>query len=141
MKTSRALAALSTLVVAAAVGADSLYVAKSKDHGTPFELMLIEVKRDSSKSIVQVPKFHSRSAAGSRWLMCMYNDLAAKRGFKYWTVIYPEEPTETFPIALYQEPHANLSSILGADYVAERAFPPQPMPVGKWNEKLCAWVK
>jgi hypothetical protein len=140
MKSSRAWGILATLVVSAAIGADKLYVAKSKDQGAPFDLTLVEVKRDASRSTIQVPKFHSRTAAGSRWLMCMYNDLAAKRGFKYWTVIYPLEPGETFPIAFYQNASENVPKLLGTDFVAERAFPPQPMSVEKWHEKLC-WAK
>lgn len=141
MKASRLLGALIPLFAFAAVGAEKLYVAKSRVHGAPFDLTLIEVARYASRSTIEVPTFHNRTAAGSRWLMCMYNDLAAKRGFKYWTVIYPLEPSETFPIAFYQAESENVSKLLGADFVAERAFPPLPVSVEKWYEKLCQWAK
>lgn len=132
---------LGGMLVVPCLGAESLYVARSKDHGAPFSLVMSEMKRAPSKSVVSVPGFHSRTAAGSRWLMCMYNDLAAKRGFKYWTVIYPDEPMETFPIALYQNPYENVEKLLGSDYAKERAFPPEPMSVDKWRQTLCAWMK
>ena len=73
--------------------------------------------------------------------MCMYNDLAVKRGFKYWTVIYPEAPNETFPIAFYQSADDNVKSLLGSDYVQDRAFPPHPAPTEKWYQTLCGWMK
>jgi len=67
----------------------------------------------------------------------MYNDLAAKRGFAYWTVIYPEEPVEVFPIALYQTESEDVGKLLGRSYVAARAFPPKPTSVAMWNQKVC----
>ena len=124
-----------------AFGAESLYVARSKDQGTPFDLVLSEVKREASTSILSVPAIHKRTAAGSRWLMCMYNDLAVKRGFRYWTVVYPEESSETFPIAFYHDPNEDLAKLLGADYVRERAFPPAPTPVEKWHKTICNQIK
>jgi hypothetical protein len=71
----------------------------------------------------------------------MYNDLAAKRGFKYWTVVYPDEPREAFPIALYNDPSESVEKILGADYAKGRAFPPVATPTTKWYETLCGWMK
>ena len=73
--------------------------------------------------------------------MCMYNELAVSRGFKYWTVIYPEEGSETFPVALYQSPTADVQAILGAAYAAERAFPPAPTATDHWYKTICAWKK
>jgi len=119
------------------IAAEPLYVARARDHGASFDLILSETKREPSRSMLSVPGFHSRTAAGSRWLMCMYNDLAAKRGFAYWTVIYPEEPVEVFPIALYQTESEDVGKLLGRSYVAARAFPPKPTSVAMWNQKVC----
>ena len=121
--------------------ADKLYSARSRDHGAPFDLVLTEVKREPSKSLLSVPGFHRRTAAGSRWLMCMYNDLAFNRGFRYWTVIYPNEPAETIPIAFYQSESEDVAKILGREFVASRVFPEKPTSVDWWHEKLCGRPK
>ena len=117
--------------------ADSLHVARSKDYGAPFDLVLSEIKREPRTSTLSVPGFHNRTAAGSRWLMCMYNELAIKRGFNYWTVIYPLEPVDVFPIAFYQSESEDVAKLFGEAFIAARAFPPRPTTVAMWNEKVC----
>ena len=129
------------LTLAACSASDSQFVATSYMDGAQFYLVVTETKREPAKSVISVPGFHARTAPGARWLMCMYNELAAQRGFKYWTVIYPEEPTETFPIALYQTPNEDVRRILGNEYSAERAFPPAPVSVERWYQTICAWKR
>jgi hypothetical protein len=131
-------AAVCALVVASAWAGDYLTF-RSSDDGAPFSLELRETRRDGPVSWVNVPGFHTRTAAGSRWLMCKYNELAKRCGFEYWTVIYPAEPKETFAIALHHSPHDDIAKLLGSEYVADKAFPPKgkSMSVAGWEEALC----
>jgi hypothetical protein len=119
-----------------------MYQANSID-GASFQLQVVEIDRRGNRSTISVPGFHQRTAAGSRWLMCIFNDLALKRGFKYWLVVYPEEPNETFPIGLYHSPQDDPLAILGDEYADDRAFPPasEPMSTDMWSQTLCAWKK
>ena len=117
--------------------ADTHYSVSAKNQGMPFDLVVTEIKREPSKSFLYVPGFHKRSAAGSRWLMCAYTDMAIKRGFKYWTTVYPDETSETIVIGFYQSEDADVPGTLGSDYVASRAMPPKPASVELMATKLC----
>lgn len=120
-----------------ASAADTHYSVSAKDQGMPFDLVVTEIKREPSKSFFSVPGFHKRSAAGSRWLMCAYTDMAIKRGFKCWTTVYPDETSETIVVGFYQSEDADVSGTLGTDYVASRAMPPKPASVELMATKLC----
>jgi hypothetical protein len=124
-----------TSLVASAT--DILYSAKSQDQGMKFELTVTEVKREPSKSTLTIPGFHKRTAEASRWLMCVYTDLAYQRGFKYWTAVYPDEPSEIIVVGLYQSEDADIPGTLGSDYVAARAMPPKPASVQVIQSRLC----
>lgn len=119
------------LIVAYALvlAAEPLYSVRSKDQGAPFDLEVTEVKREPLKSHLLVPGFHRRSAPGSRWLMCVYTDLAIKRGFKYWSVVYPEEASETLVVGFFQAETDDIAKTLGNDYVASRVMPDKPASV------------
>lgn len=74
-------------------GQESLFRLRSRDVGIQaFDLTVTETKRTPRTSVLNVPGFHECSAAGSRWLMCAFTDLAIRRGFDYWAVVYPEPP-------------------------------------------------
>lgn len=120
---------------------DSLYSISAKDQGLPFDLVATETKREPTKSYLSVPGFHKRSAAGSRWLMCVYTDLAIKRGFKYWTTVYPDDSSETIVVGFYHSADANIPEALGKDYVASRAMPDRPTNVDVIGPKLCGMQK
>lgn len=71
------------------LGQSALYTVSSKAQGAPFDLVVTETKREPNKSFLPVPGFHKRTAPSARWLTCAYTDLALKRGFSYWVVVYP----------------------------------------------------
>jgi hypothetical protein len=127
------------VVLASCARTSGLLDFRSVDDKAPFSLELRETRREATASWVTVPGFHARTAAGSRWLMCKYNELAKERGFEYWTVVYPTEPNETFVIALYHSAGEDVAKILGDSYVPSLAFPPRDktMPVSGWDEMLC----
>lgn len=117
---------------------DSLYVAHSKDQGvTAFDLTVTETKREPNKSFLSVPGFHKRSAAASRWLMCAYTDLAIKRGFKYWSVIYPEEGNENLIVGFPRSQNENIGKTIGSEFSGKRVVPEKPASVEILATKLC----
>jgi hypothetical protein len=59
-----------------------------------FSLDLEEIKREHRSSVVRATGFHGRPSASTRWMMCMLNTLAIQRGFEFWTVVYPDHPSE-----------------------------------------------
>lgn len=109
---------------------DDLYSVKSKDHGiTAFDLTVTEVKREPKKSFLIVPGFNDRSAAGSRWLMCAYTDLAIKRGFNYWIAIYPDASSDAVLIGFPESETENITKTLGPEFVADKVMPDMPASV------------
>lgn len=113
------------------------YIIRSKDRGAPFDLVVTETKRQPEKSYLSIPGFHNRSAAGSRWLMCAYNDLAAKRGYQYWTAIYPESEDGEVVVGFSNSASADPSVILGSDYAKSRAIPDKLATVQVLAQRLC----
>jgi hypothetical protein len=117
---------------------ESLYVVRSKDKGiTAFDLTVTETRREPNKSLLSVPGFHKRSAAGSRWLMCAYTDLAIKRGFKYWSVIYPEEGSEILIVGFPKSQDENISKTIGSEFSGKNVVPEKPAAVDVLARTLC----
>jgi hypothetical protein len=135
LRVSLAVAAL--VAVGSGIAAEELFSARSRDEGAAFDLTIRETARQADTSVVNVPGFHDRTGAGSRWLMCKYNALAKRRGFRYWAVVYPSSPTESFPVAFYQSDTTDVAKVLGIDYDAERLFPNHPMSVEEWDGSFC----
>jgi len=120
-----------------AQGQDSLYQIRSRDMGIEaFDLTVTETKRTPRTSVLDVPGLHERSAAASRWLMCVYTHLAFLRGFKYWAVVYPEPPGEDLLVGFTDTESEDVSQTLGPEFVKDRMLPPQ-MPVEWWVSNLC----
>ncbi len=110
----------------------SLYTVSSKAQGATFDLVVTETKREPSKSFLSVPGFHKRTAPGSRWLMCAYTDLAVKRGFSHWIVVYPAENSEVLVVAFSNSPNASLKELLGENFAKERTLGESVVPVEKF---------
>jgi hypothetical protein len=110
------------LLTQPALAQSSLYTVSSKAQGATFDLVVTETKREPTKSFLSVPGFHERTAPGSRWLMCAYTDLAVKRGFSHWVVIYPPEDNEVLVIGFSNSPNASVEELLGEDFNKERAL-------------------
>ncbi len=93
-----------------------LYSISSKTQGAPFDLVVTETKREPNKSYLSVPGFNDRTAPGYRWLMCAYTDLVVKRGFSYWTVVYPPANSDVLVVGLSNSPIVTVQGLLGKDY-------------------------
>lgn len=139
LHTIQVLVVLSIVVfVTQSFAKESLYVARSRDQGvTAFDLTVTETKREPNKSFLSVPGFHKRSAAGSRWLMCTYTDLAIKRGFKYWSVIYPEEGNEIVVVGFPKSQDENISKTIGSEFSEKNVVPEKPAAVDVLAGTLC----
>ena len=113
-------------------GQPSLYTVSSKAQGAPFDLVVTETKREPSKSFLSVPGFHKRTAPGSRWLMCVYTDLAVRRGFSHWIVVYPPENSEVLAVGFSNLPNTSVKELLGEDFNKERTLGESVVPVERF---------
>lgn len=83
----------------------------SKEMGVQsFDYTATEIKRTDRTSVVQIPGFHGRSAPAARCMMCVYNELAIRRGFKYSVVAYPHLPSEDVIVGFPQSLDENVAA-------------------------------
>lgn len=113
----------------AAFGQATQYSVSSKAQGAPFDLVVTEIRREPNKSFLSVPGFHNRTAPGARWLMCAYTDLALKRGFSHWAVVYPPAGSEVLVVGFSNVAGAPVQEVLGPDYDKERIVGETFLPV------------
>lgn len=110
--------------IGCAYAQEQLYSRRSKDQGIDaFDLSVTEIKRTERVSILQIPGFDSRTAQGSRWLMCVYTDLALRRGFKWWAALYPTSPHEVVAVGFLDSEDQNLAETLGAAFDTKNVLP------------------
>jgi hypothetical protein len=107
------------------------FKAISKAQGAPFDLTATETARLPTKSYLDVPGFHERSAPGTRWLMCVYSALAAERSFTHWFAVYPANNSTRVVVGFTNSGNAKPKDILGTDYVQKNVLGDSPMPVTK----------
>jgi hypothetical protein len=129
---TRFLAACALLLAQPVLAQFALYTVSSKEQGAPFELVVTETKREPSKSFLSIPGFHKRTAPGTRWLMCAYTDLAVKRGFSHWIVVYPPENSDVLVVGFSNSPNASAKELLGEDFNKERTLGESAVPVEKF---------
>lgn len=108
------------------------YKISSKEQGAPFDLVVTEISREPNKSYLSVPGFHHRTAPGARWLMCVYTDLAVKRGFSYWNVMYPTRDKEVLVVA-FANAESSPRELFGHDFDGKRVLGEQMAPVAKFT--------
>ena len=119
--------------------AQELYSFRAKDMGfRSLDNTASEIKRTDRQSVLRIPGFHTRSAAASRWMMCVYTDLALKRGFKYWTVVYPKPPSEDVRVGFPNSQNENVVETLGPEFGSRDVLPIAPVAKMVWfcNEML-----
>jgi hypothetical protein len=107
--------------------------------GTPFRLAVTETERLPTKSYLNVPGFHDRSAPGSRSLMCFYTALAIEREFAYWFVVYPGQESNRVVVAFSNAANDSPEKLLGEDYIKALALGNDMMPVAKMAA-LCGFA-
>lgn len=111
----------------------NLYEVSSKEQGAPFDLVVTEIKREPYKSYIKIPNFGDRSAQGSRWLMCAYTDLTIKRGFTYWTVMYPKNHDDILLLGFSNTESTSPAQIFGKEYDSEASLDTSLYPIEPWK--------
>jgi len=118
------------IILAVGISAQELYKITAKEMGFfSLDYTVTEIKRTDRLSVLRIPGFHKRSAAASRWMMCVYTDLAQKRGFQYWAVVYPELPGEDIIVGFPHFQKEDIARTLGPEFGSSNAL--STMPVQK----------
>jgi hypothetical protein len=100
----------------------------SKEMGVQaFDYTATEIKRTDKTSTLRIPGFHRRTAPAARWMMCVYNELAIKRGFAYSTVVYPNLPSEDVLVGFPASMEEDVAKTLGPEFGGADAFPIMPV--------------
>lgn len=132
MSTLRNLWTIGLLLVVGKVSAQAPpYTVSSRAQGAPFDLTVTEVEREQDKSYLKVPGFHSRTAPGARWLMCAYTDLAIKRGYSHWAVMYPQDDKDVVVVVFSNSGSSSPKQLFGNEFDKERVIGEDMMPVSK----------
>ena len=105
-----------------------LFHANSKELGyDAIDIDVTEVSRGERTSTLRIRGFHSRSAFGSRWLMCSYTALALQREFNSWIAYYPLAPDENLLLIFPTSESDDLSKLTGQQLDKSRLLPSAPL--------------
>jgi len=112
------------IILSVVVFAQDLYKITSQQMGfSSLDYTVTEIKRTDRLSVLHIPGFHKRSAAASRWMMCVYTDLAQKRGFNYWAVVYPDISNEDIIVGFPNSQNEDIAQTLGPEFGSKYALP------------------
>lgn len=105
-----------------------LFHANSKQLGyDSIDLDITETERLERASELNIRGFHTRSAFGSRWLMCAYTTMAMQRNFRSWIAYYPESPDEKLLLIFPDGPTDDLAKLAGRQLDKSRLVPSAPL--------------
>ena len=94
---------LTSAVFTANLNASELFSMSSKERGiTAFDYVVTEVARENGYSTLNIPGFQQRSAPASRWMMCVYTELAIERKSTLWAAIYNDNTGDTVTVVFPQ---------------------------------------
>ncbi|WP_215395509.1 hypothetical protein [Rheinheimera oceanensis] len=103
MKTILLTLLLTSAVFTANINASELFTMSSKERGiTAFDYVVTEVARENGYSTLNIPGFQQRSAPASRWMMCVYTELAIERKSTLWAAIYNDNTGDTVTVVFPQ---------------------------------------
>jgi len=113
-----------SIIPSTGISADTLYKITAKEMGfSSLDYTVTEIKRTDRLSVLHIPGFHKRTAAASRWMMCVYTDLAQKRGFEYWAVVYPDLPNEDLMVGFPNSKNEDIAHTLGPEFGTKNVLP------------------
>lgn len=122
--------ALICLVISAAAHAEDVQFL-AKETGFPnLEYSVKETANTESTSRLQIPGFLTRSAEASRWMMCVYTNIALMRHHPYWTAVYPQQGDSVligFPKSDNVAELGNLGPEFSGDYQPKAIAPVEKM--------------
>ncbi|PKN96206.1 MAG: hypothetical protein CVU43_21900 [Chloroflexi bacterium HGW-Chloroflexi-5] len=110
------------------ISADELYRITAKEMGfLSLDYTVTEIKRTDRLSVLHIPGFHKRTAAASRWMMCVYTDLTQKRGFEYWAVVYPDLSNEDLMVGFPNSKNEDIARTIAPEFGTKNALPIMPV--------------
>jgi hypothetical protein len=116
------------IVLASQTFAQEFYKISTKEMGiTAFDYTVTEIERADHYSVVRIRGFHDRSAPVSRWMMCVYAELAQERGAQFYTAIFPDSPSEDIIIVFPYSQNEDIRQTLGPVFRSENAMPIMPV--------------
>ena len=134
MKTIFLTVFLFIFATAHSVCAEELFSVSSADRGiSAFDFKVIEVKRAEGFSVLEIPGFQDRTASASRWMMCMYTELAVLRNKEMWASIYTDNSGDDVTIVFPQSTSLNDPAFDNVDLLGTE---PQIVPVELFK-KFC----
>lgn len=119
------------LIIQFTANADDLFSVSSKERGIySFDYVVKEVKRENGYSILNISKFQERSASASRWMMCVYNELAILRSAEMWAASYSEDTGDEVILVF---PNSNSPDDPAFDKVKNLVISPQIIPTAAFK--------
>jgi len=98
-------------------------VFKGRETGFPeVEYSVTAADRDEYVSELAIPRFKDRSATDSRWMMCVYTNIAMVRKQFYWTVAYTKHDGDKVLLGFPRSPDPAKQAMLGPEFDARREF-------------------
>lgn len=125
---------LSIFTITLSVRAEELFSVSSAERGiSAFDYKVTEIKRTEDYSVLEIPGFQNRTANASRWMMCMYTELAFSRNKEMWSAIYTDNSGELITIVFPQSTSLNDPAFDKVDLLGTQ---PQIVPVNTFK-KFC----
>lgn len=88
-----------------------------------------EISHTDRISILNIRGFNNRSAEASRWMMCVYTNIALMRHQRFWIAAYPTDASDNVSIGFPESESQEDSGKLGKEFTGDRAL--KTMPVEK----------
>jgi hypothetical protein len=99
------------------------HVFAAKEMGLPGSRYVVsETARTAATVSVSIPDFEKRSAPESRWMMCVYTNLAMIDHHPYWAVVYPESGSDTVLIGFPAADDPDSLQALGPEFLGPKAL-------------------
>jgi hypothetical protein len=134
MKTIFLTAVLYIFTTTHSVYAEKLFSVSSSERGiSAFDFNVTETDRSEGYSVLEIPGFQDRTASASRWMMCMYTELAVLRNKEWWASIYTDNTGDIVTIVF---PQSNSLDDPAFDDVDLLGTSPQIVPL-KALKKFC----
>jgi hypothetical protein len=85
----KSILAVALLVISTAASAEEIQFLPNETGFPNLKYSVKELSNTDATSSLEIPGFATRSAEASRWMMCVYTNIALMRHKRYWTVAYP----------------------------------------------------
>lgn len=80
-----------------------------------------ELSKTDGTSRLEIPGFATRSSDASRWMMCVYTNIALLRHKSFWTAVYPRNG-DIVVVGFPESDSVNEMEKLGPEFIGEHGF-------------------